>query len=212
MLPGGVNGLSRLRHAEDVQGDHQVLLRRHDLHLYARGGGADGLDAIGARVRWRGESFDAQSDKIRKNFIASVGIVLTDATGEDDSIQPAEQPAVSADGLGDGARKDLERELCGRIAAGCGSADRLHIVGHSGKDRYAGFVIEHGFYCDGSVFATSLLLAQQIKHESGVEVAGARTHHHAAGGREAHGGIDGAAILQCRDAATAAKVRDDDTL
>ena len=50
--------------------------------------------------------------------------------------------------------------------------------------------------------------AHQVDKHPGIEVAGARAHDHPAGGREAHAGVDGHAVLDRADAGAMAEVGD----
>ena len=54
---------------------------------------------------------------------------------------------------------------------------------------------------------TSRPLLEPVNEEPGVDVSEARAHHEAAGGREAHRGVDGPAVAHGRHARSAAQVR-----
>ncbi len=96
----------------------------------------------------------------------------------------------------------------GGVVGGFAREEGLHVGFAVGEGEEAALMVEELFErVSGQVF-----VAEEVDEDAGVEVAAAGAHGDAAGGREAHGGVDGFAVEDGGDAGAVAEVRDDEAL
>ena len=102
----------------------------------------------------------------------------------------------------------VDGEGGGGVVGGFAREEGLHVGFAVGEGEEAALVVEELFErVSGQVF-----VAEEVDEDAGVEVAAAGAHGDAAGGGEAHGGVDGFAVEDGGDAGAVAEVRDDDAL
>ena len=61
------------------------------------------------------------------------------------------------------------------------------------------------------ILRRKLLVALEKCDQSGVDVAAAGAHYQTTGGRHAHGGVDGPALVNCREARAVAQMGEKDS-
>ena len=131
--------------------------------------------------------------------------MLSDAAGEDEKVDTTEKCHVCADYLAHGSGKNIQRKS-GVGIVGAHPLFKLPHIALAGREtKKAALMIEQIFKLIGAEF----LIPQKVKEYARVEIAGARPHWYAAGGSEAHGGVDGYSVAKRAEACSVAKVRED---
>ena len=82
---------------------------------------------------------------------------------------------------------------------------RLHIALAGRESEEAALMIEQIFKLVGA----ELLIAHKVEEDARIEIAGARAHRNAAGGSEAHGGVDRYSVAKSAEAGSVAEMRED---
>ena len=114
--------------------------------------------------------------------------VLADAAGEDEEVEAAHERGVGSDGFADGGAEGVDGECGGGVVGGFAREEGLHVGFAVGEGEEAALAVEE--LLRGSSETERLFVAEEVDENAGVEVAAAGAHGDAAGGREAHGGVD----------------------
>ena len=142
--------------------------------------------------------FDAERIEAAADLGAGGAVVLTDAAGEDEHVESAELCDVGTDESADGGGEEIDGQSCGCASGGDGVAQGAHITGNSADAEEAGLAIDDLFESIGGIGGARMgvgKLAQKKQQDTGIDVAGACGGDEAACGCEAHGGIDGAPVV-----------------
>src|ERR1700720_3672872 len=114
--------------------------------------------------------------------------MFTDASGEDQQVQSAQNRDESTERLFCGAAKNVNRLLGGGI--GWQLMELAHVPRNSGDSQEPRLRIEQLL----EIIRLNSLRSDYVEQHTGVEISGTRAHYDAAGGSEPHGRIDGSAV------------------
>ena len=149
---------------------------------------------------------NAQELQALADLAAGQRIVLADAAGEHDGVQPAHGGSVGADVLADLVGQHIHRQLGPGIAALGGGADVTVVAADAGHAQQAGLLVHHRVHFGGGHAG----LLHEIAGDGGVHVTGAGAHQQAAQGGHAHAGIQHLAAVHRGDGGAVAQVAGDD--
>src|SRR5579883_2431298 len=129
------------------------------------------MAGIGAALDRDAEGLQALADAV-----ANDGVMLADAAGENELIDPAENSDKSGDGFLSGKTKHAD----GKARPGfIHRAMKLaHVAGDAGNTEQAGLIVEKLLELSGVLRP----VAKQMENRAGVEIAGTRAHENAARG------------------------------
>lgn len=133
--------------------------------------------------------------------------MFPDAAGEDEKIHTTEKSNVSADYLAYRNSKNIQREGGAWVVGADALFQHLYVALAARESEKATLVIEQIF----QFVVAELLIAQKVEKNARIEITRARAHRDAAGGREAHGGVDRYSIAESAKARSVTEVREDGT-
>ena len=202
---GSSKGLSSLKHGIRVRGDDSLLVGRDDLNQH--------WAVVGGNARWhaagwaRGSMRMPRSSRPVQMRSRTAAACLPNATGEHQAIHPAEGRDQRAEELSrlvaverDGLRRPgivlLQRQEIAHVGARFRDTEQPGLATEQRVERVGGHP----------------MLSHEVDQQAGVEVAGTRAHHQAAQRREAHRGVDAAAMLDGGHAGAMPQVGNDEAL
>ena len=130
--------------------------------------------------------------------------IFSDPTGEHEKVYTAEQSNVCTDCLAYGNDEHIQRKRGLWIFGAGASRKRFHIAFAGGESEEATLMIDQVFHLVGA----QLLRAKKIDEDPRVEITGACAHGDSAGRGEAHGGVDGFAMVKSAETCSVAKMRE----
>ena len=133
--------------------------------------------------------------------------VFSDAASEDEKIHTTEKGNVRADYLAYSNAKNIQREGGARVVGANALLQHLYVTLPARESEKATLMIEQIF----QFVVAELLIAQEVEKNARIEIARARAHRDAAGGREAHGGVDRYSIAKSAEARSVTEMREDGT-
>jgi hypothetical protein len=188
--------------------DLQFFIRRHDPHLHPAPIVTDTPRRCicGTLKILRFIERDAEEIQSRTDSGACRARMLTDAARERDRIDIAEDRRIGADVFSRSVRKAFQREASSRVATIGSLFQVANIATAPGQSQQPAATIEQII----NVARAHLQLVDQVKHQAGIDVAGARAHHQAFHRSQAHAGVDAAAVANGAEAGPVAEMTRDE--
>ena len=143
--------------------------------------GGDDLDFVWSQA----EEAEAVGDGSADRFA-----VFADAARENEQIDAAKERNAGAYDFADGGDEGVECELRAGIIFGGAILQGFHVAFAAGKSVQTAFVVDQVFDLVGG----EIFCAQKVEDHAGIKITAAGAHGDAAGGSEAHGGVDGLAV------------------
>ena len=131
--------------------------------------------------------------------------MFSDAASEDEKIHTTEKGNVRADHLAYRNGKNIQREGGAWVVGADALFQHLYVTLAARESEKATLMIEQIF----QLVVAELLIAQEVEKNARIEIPRARAHRDAAGGREAHGGVDRYSIAKSAKARSITEVRED---
>ena len=181
--------------------DHQLFVRGDHIDRdFAAGRGYQRPSrGIGVIVQ-----FDAKPSELLGDAAADHGRILTDAGGENKRIQSAERRRQHP-GAESGAMNEIvDGKLRAWLLVGLQLA---HVVADARETLQTTLAVEQILHVRG----VHAFLHDEIKHHTGIDLAGPRAHRQAVQSGEPHCAVDAAAIEERTHRCATAEMSDDDT-
>ena len=189
-----------------VAGDKQLLVGLDDEGLDA---GVGSGDVVLLAVVFDVEllvDLDAEVVHVLADLAAQMQGVFADAAGEGDGVNAVHRRGIGADVLLDLIAERVSGER-GAVIAGKREIDDVAGVGGlAGKADEAALFVEQVVHLGRG----ETLFVHNIGDDGGVDAAGAGAHDDAVERGEAHGGVDGLALVNSGDGGAVAEVAGDD--
>jgi len=151
-------------------------------------------------IRGEVENFEAVC-----RCVPNVVAVLSDSSGEDEKVYPAEESNVCTDDLANRNGKDIECKGGTWLVGARTRFQYLHIAFAGRKREEATLMIEQIL----KFVHAQLVITQKIKEDARVEIAAASAHRDAAGGSEAHSRVDRYSVPEGAEACAITEMRKD---
>ena len=138
----------------------------------------------------------------REDALAKLGGVLADAGRHHHGVGARHGRVEAADGLLDAVDVHVDGEIGVFVALRCSIEHVAHVAACTGNAQDAALAVQYRVH----LVEGPALAAHDVGDDGRVDRARTRSHHEALERREAHGGVDGLAVVHGRDRPAVAQV------